>query len=179
MARKTRNYEFRIADGEVTERVHFGAFEIVKTKRGIMFKTYTGFHVWTTPYAVGLDGKAQPKSLYAWLDNLIEAKKAYKGHESEPFGGGGHTKGEILESMVVLTQANLVYPLTAFIDEERATKFALEYMEWLKKQQEKLAEAMSAPVEDENLKEEFEQGEKVKILGEALDVITEEGVSHG
>ena len=33
---------------------------------------------------------------------------------------------------------------------------------------------MSAPVEDENLKEEFEQGEKVKIIGEALDAVTEE-----
>ena len=179
MARKTKNYEFRIASGEVGERVHFGAFELIKTKRGIMFKTYTGFHVWTTPYATGLNGKAHPKSLYAWLDNLIEAKKTYEGHESEPFDESGHTKGEILESMVVLTETNMIAPLTAFIDEERATKFALEYMEWLKKQQEKLAEAMSAPVEDENLKEEFEQGERVKILDEALDSVTEEGVSHG
>ena len=89
MARKTKNYEFRIADGEVTARVHFGAFELIKTKRGIMFKTYTGFHVWTTPYATGLDGKAHPKSLYAWLDNLIEAKKAYEGHEKPHRGQEG------------------------------------------------------------------------------------------
>ena len=76
--------------------------------------------------------------------------------------------------MVVLTETNMIAPLTAFIDEERATKLALEYMEWLKKQQEKLADVMSAPVEDEDPEEEFEQGEKVKILGEALDAVTEE-----
>ena len=74
----------------------------------------------------------------------------------------------------MLTETNMIAPLTAFIDEERATKLALEYMEWLKKQQEKLADVMSAPVEDEDPEEEFEQGEKVKILGEALDAVTEE-----
>lgn len=175
MARKNNSYEFKITSGEVTERVHFGAFELIKTKRGIMFKTYTGFHVWTTPYAMGLDGKAHPKSLYAWLDNLIEAKKTYEGHEKEPFGDSGHTKGDILESMVVLTETNMIAPLTAFINEDRATKLALEYIEWLKKQQEKLAEAMSAPVEDEDMEKDFEQGEKAKILGEALDAVAEEG----
>ena len=64
MRRKKKSYEFMIASGEVAERVHFGAFELIKTKRGIMFKTYTGFHVWTTPYATGLDGADTPKARY-------------------------------------------------------------------------------------------------------------------
>lgn len=171
MARSKSSYEFKLASGEVLERVHFGAFELVKTKRGIMFKTYTGYHVWVTPYAVGLDGKAKPKSLYAWLDNLIEAKEAYGGHESEPFGDSGHTKGEILESMVVLTQANIVYPLTAFVDEDRATKFALDYMEWLRLQQDALSAAMSSPVPDEDPVSAFEQSEGAKLAGEALEAV--------
>lgn len=173
MARTAKSYEFKISSSQVTERVHFGGFELIRTKSGIMFKTYTGFHIWVTPYAMGLDGKAHPKSLYAWLDNLIDVKKAYDGHEGEPFDENGRTKGEILEAMVIMTQSNLMAPLTSFIDEERATKFSLEYMEWLAKMQARLEESMAAPVREEDPKEEFEQGEKAKILDEAIDALTE------
>lgn len=179
---KESKFEFRIGSGEVLERQHFGAFELVKTRRGIMFKTYTGFHVWTTPYAAGLDGKARQKSLYAWLDNLIEAKKAYEGHEGEAFGDSGRTKGEVLEAMVIMTEANLAAPLTAFVDEERASGFALEYMAWLNGMQERLAEAMSAPAPAEDPKADAEEGDGASLMGEAAqlaEAVQEGGVGYG
>lgn len=69
MAKKkeTKGFEFIIEEKDVLERENFGSFEIVITKGYACFKNYTGFRVFTTPYAVGLDGVAHETSLYAWL----------------------------------------------------------------------------------------------------------------
>ena len=166
-------YEFRIEEGEVLRRVGFGSFEVIKTKRGIMFKTYTGFHIWTTPYAMGVDGKAQPKNLYAWLDNLIEFKEAVSGHEDESFGDSGQSKGDVLEALKILTEANLVMPVTAFVDEGRAQEAALSYMRWLKDMQDGLREAMSSPLPEEDVKADFEGAERYKLAEDVQDAISE------
>ena len=65
--KKQQGFEFIIKESDVLERENFGSFEIVITKQGAIFKNYTGFRVFTTPYAVGLDGVAHETSLYAWL----------------------------------------------------------------------------------------------------------------
>ena len=88
MAKKkeTKGFEFIIKESDVLERENFGSFEIVVFKQGICFKNYTGYKVFTTPYAVGLDGVAHETSLYAWLRYMVDFKKSIKGKENEMFG---------------------------------------------------------------------------------------------
>lgn len=145
-----RPYEFIIEEKDVLERVHFGSFEIVKTRRGIMYKNYAGFHVWTEPYVAREDGGVKETSLYEWLDNAIAHKKLATGHEGDPYGDGGVTRGEVLDTVRMLTEANVTYPMTAFVDLDRATEFATRHMRWLKEMQEKLREAMAATPPKEN-----------------------------
>jgi len=132
------NYEFNIKSEEVTEREHCGSFEIIKTKRGIMFKTYTGYHVWTTPYAVGTDGKAHETSLYKCLNEFLQMAKSFKGHEDEELtelnGEKGITKGDLLETERIVIEANLTRPMAVFTDRDLAYKEAANYIDWLKEQ---------------------------------------------
>lgn len=50
--KKQQGFEFIIKKSDVLERENFGSFEIVITKGYACFKNYTGFRVFTTPYAV-------------------------------------------------------------------------------------------------------------------------------
>ena len=73
-------------------------------------------------------------------------------------------------------------PLTAFVDEERASGFALEYMAWLNGMQERLAEAMSAPAPAEDPKADAEEGDGASLMGEAAqlaEAVQEGGVGYG
>ena len=110
MAKKkeTKGFEFIIEEKDVLERENFGSFEIVITKGYACFKNYTGFRVFTTPYAVGLDGVAHETSLYAWLKYMVDFKKSIKGKENEMFGETTSTNKEFLDGMKVLTEANLI-----------------------------------------------------------------------
>ena len=74
--KKQQGFEFIIKESDVLERENFGSFEIVITKGYACFKNYTGFQVFTTPYAVGLDGVAHETSLYAWLKYMVDFKKS-------------------------------------------------------------------------------------------------------
>src|SRR5574344_1274715 len=150
-----KGFEFVIDTKDVIERINFGSFEVVKTKRGILYKNYTGYHVWTTPYAVGHDGKAHETSMYMWLDNLINTYYAFKGHEKKKFVEDNDvTKGEIFDTDNIITEVCMSYPMTAFVDIDKATQFAREYMQWLKEKSEKLQETMNKPAPEEDMKAE-------------------------
>lgn len=172
-------FEFRIDKRDVLERVHFGSFELVKTKKGILFKNYSGYMVWTTPYAVGYDGKASETTLYRWLDNLIGTYHAFKDKLDEPFGTETHEDGslllnrDILEADKIITEGNLIHPMTAFVDLNRAAEMANSYIKWFSEMQERLSEAMmpdSLPFEDaEKMRvEEQYKAEMGEMLGEML-----------
>lgn len=173
-------YEFFLRNKDIIERANFGRFEIIKTKQGIMFKNYTGFHVWTTPYAVGTDGKAHETSLYEWMDELLDMNNAYKGHEDEPVAEDSkYTKGDVMNAMRIATEANLIRPMTAFIDRDKAFQQAEEHMKWLNEMQEKLKETMENPLQeetDEDLRKNAEAEAKAENMETLANMAKEEDI---
>lgn len=164
---QSKGFEFIIESKDVIERVNFGAFEVVRTKRGILYKNYTGYSVFTTPYAIGIDGKAHNTSMYSWLDNLIKTYHVFKGHEKEPFADGLEiTKGQMFDSEKIITEVNMSYPMTAFIDIDRATKFANEHIQWMNEKQKELMGTMNkkAPEEDIKANAEFEEEQRNVVI---------------
>lgn len=159
---------FILERGEkVVEYGDFGAFSVWITTRQAVFHSYTGYEVRTTPYAVGIDGKASETSLYAWLVNLVKMKKGTDGHEEELLSEGVK-KGDALFASKVITEANLVKPMSVFIDLNEATKAAQEYMEWLEKAQKDLLESMqtlaASPDDERALAEDAKKVEVSEIL---------------
>lgn len=182
MAKKkeTKGFEFIIKESDVLERENFGSFEIVVFKQGICFKNYTGYKVFTTPYAVGLDGVAHETSLYAWLRYMVDFKKSIKGKENEMFGETTSTNKEFLDGMKVLTEANLIKPKTVFTDINDAQKEAENYMKWMEGQMKDLNKAMNTTPPEEDLKANAEFEQKAIIAEEAEEMFddgtkTEEG----
>ena len=168
--------------GDLVEKVHFGAFAVVMTTRGALFETYTGYHVWTTPYSSGIGGETREKSLYAWLRNLVDFKKMAEGHEREPFprsdgGDGEMTKGDVLETMKVMTEANLTRPMVIFTSADRAMEAAVEHVKWLREMADKLQDSVSGLKTSDGLDEarsmaevagDVSRAEAVRELGEKI-----------
>lgn len=182
MAKKkeTKGFEFIIKESDVLEREDFGSFEIVVFKQGICFKNHTGYKVFTTPYAVGLDGVAHETSLYAWLRYMVDFKKSIKGKENEMFGETTSTNKEFLDGMKVLTEANLIKPMTVFTDINDAQKEAENYMKWMEGQMKDLNKAMNTTPPEEDLKANAEFEQKAIMAEEAEEMFddgtkTEEG----
>lgn len=165
--RKQQGFEFIIKKSDVLERENFGSFEIVITKGYACFKNYTGFRVFTTPYAVGLDGVAHETSLYAWLKYMVDFKKSIKGKENGMFGETTSTNKEFLDGMKVLTETNLVKPMTVFTDMNEAQKEAENYMKWMEGQMKDLNKAMNATPPEEDLKANAEFEQKAIMAEEA------------
>lgn len=138
-------YEFALLGEDVRERRSFGRYEVVMAKGGAMYKNWTGYHIWVSRYAVLPDGRTAEKGLYQWLDALVSVAR-----QVEATGKGQ----EVLDCMSVMTEANLSYPMTAFMDEERAVKFAIDYMKWLMAKYEELSKA-SEEVAPENYRDEL------------------------
>lgn len=139
-----------IKENDIIQRENFGAFEVIITRQGAIYKNYTGYHIFFSPYCVGEDGIAHETSSYAWLVNLVNTKKAFAGHEEELFEGQEVTKGEILNADIIITEACLSHPMTAFIDLDYATDFARKHMDWLETMTKKYEEASTTPVEEED-----------------------------
>ena len=182
MAKKkeTKGFEFIIKESDVLERENFGSVEIVVFKQGICFKNYTGYKVFTTPYSVGLGGVAHETSLYAWLRYMVDFKKSIKGKENEMFGETTSTNKEFLDGMKVLTEANLIKPMTVFTDINDAQKEAENYMKWMEGQMKELNKAMNTTPPEEDLKANAEFEQKAIIAEEAEEMFddgtkTEEG----
>ena len=172
MAKKkeTKGFEFIIKESDVLERENFGSFEIVVFKQGICFKNYTGYKVFTTPYAVGLDGVAHETSLYAWLRYMVDFKKSIKGKENEMFGETTSTNKEFLDGMKVLTETNLVKPMTVFTDINEAQKEAENHMKWMEGQMKDLNKAMNTTPPEEDLKANAEFEQKAIMAEEAKEM---------
>lgn len=168
--KKQQGFEFIIKESDVLERENFGSFEIVISKQGAIFKNYTGYRVFTTPYAVGLDGVAHETSLYAWLKYVVDFKKSIKGKENEMFGETGSTNQEFLDGMKVLTEANLIKPQAVFTDINEAQKEAENYMKWLGGQMKDLEEVINTAPQEEDLKANAEFEQKAIMAEEAKEV---------
>lgn len=158
--------------GILRRRVFFRNFCIVLTDRGAMFETYTGYHVWTTPFVTGLDGRTQEKSLYAWLVRMVGLSDGTKGKEKEMYEGTDVKRGEFLEAMETLTACNLLEPQVVFTDMDKAGERALAYMRWISEKAGELErEAARKPVEDgmeemRALSGEWAKIEREEVLGD-------------
>lgn len=178
--KEQQGFEFIIKESDVLERENFGPFEIVVFKQGICFKNYTGYKVFTAPYSVGLDGVAHETSLYAWLRYMVDFKKSVKGRENEMFGETASTNKEFLDGMKVLTEANLIKPMTVFTDINGAQEEAENYMKWMEGRMKDLNKAMNAAPPEEDLKANAEFEQKAVMAEEAEEMFddgtgTEEG----
>lgn len=169
---KSNEVVFNLESKDIVERENFGHYEIILTKKGALFKTYTGFHVWASRYVLGVDGKAGDMSLFSWLNALIRMKKEITGHEKEPYEGNSDiTKEDMLESLKIITEANLTAPMTVFANEERAIKAAQSHIDWLKGYMEKLDSEMRKHAEEIDDKKEFETLESGKIIEEVANLL--------
>lgn len=184
MAKKevNKSFEFIIEEKDVLERENFGSFEIVLTKQGAIFRNYTGYRVFTTPYAVGVDGVAHETSLYAWLKYMVEFKKSIKGKENDKFADTDVSNQEMLDGLKITTEANLIKPQVVFTDIKEAQREAMHYQEWLTKQMQDLQEAMAKTPQEEDVKAnaEFEQNailseEAKEVWSDELNAETKEG----
>lgn len=183
MARKARktaqtlpSYVIDLKEKDIVERQSFGHFEIIRFKTGIMFKEW-GYYLFTTPYAVDETGNAQEKNLYRWLTNLLEFSTSIKGREQEKFDENmDATNEDVLYGMIIMTEANLEHPITSFVDEDRASDFAVKRMEWLNTMMLQLQDSMNAPVGDETeeeVKSNIIDIEKARLLQESLNILTD------
>lgn len=173
MAKKTavnkkstaQGYTFSIAAEEVLRRVNFGTFEVILTKRGAMFKTYTGYHIWCTPYVSDAKGTSVHKTLYSYLVNLIDQKDECekKGEEFIKYADTGElaeiTYNDYLALQKNITEANLLKPLTVFSDQEYAYREAKEYYRWLTESMNALMESSKEYKASEEDNERIEQEE--------------------
>lgn len=168
--KEIKGFEFIIEEKDVLARENFGSFEIMVCKTGCIFKNYTGYRVFTTPYAVGVDGVAHETSLYAWLKYMVDFKKSIKGKENEMFGETTSTNKEFLDGMKVLTETNLVKPMTVFTDINEAQKEAENYMKWMEGQMKDLNKAMNTTPPEEDLKANAEFEQKAIMAKEAKEM---------
>ena len=176
--KKQQVFEFIIKESDVLERENFGSFEIVITKQGAIFKNYTGFRVFTTPYAVGLDGVAHETSLYAWLKYMVDFKKSIEGKEDEMFGDTTSTNQEFLDGMKLVTETNLIKPMAVFTDINEAQKEAENYLKWMEIQMKDLDKAMNTTPPEDDLKANAEFEQKAIIAEEAKEIFNEQSDSE-
>ena len=160
--------EFDILPSDVIQRENFGGFELIKTKKGIMFKNYTGYHVWISKYSqatVGINGEAHEFCLYLAMNELFVLKELA---EKDPNGivYKELTNEQLFNSKVIVLQSNILRPLVVFSDESESLKSANEYLSWMDSKQKDLAESMS------NLKEEDEKANaEFKAKQENMEVV--------
>lgn len=163
-------YDFHISGDDVTDYADFGSFEVLKTERGIMFRDYTGYHIWCEPYIVGADGKATKTTLYQWLENAMLHRKLLSGEDPLKPYAGEFTNADVLDYEKIVTEATLVFPKVAFLDVSMAGLFAHLYIKWLDAMQKKLVAAMEAPGASESETLAVEAEEKARIeYGEQSD----------
>lgn len=155
---------------KVKEVADFGGFYVVLLKDEAIFRTHAGFEIRCKAWIRNMDGSVADTSLYAWLTNLVAMKNEIKGKEKEIFPETDITNQDVLDSMVIMTEANLTYPMAAFTDSDRAAKFANEHLAWLRQKSEELEAAMNALVAEEtedDLKKNFAHGEEA-VLAEQV-----------
>ena len=144
----------------------FGRFIVVLLKDEAIFHTHIGMEIRCKRWVTNLEGKANDASLFTWLANLVDMKREAKGKENLNFPETDTTYADMLDSMIIMTEANLCHPVTAFVDMDEAVKFANERLSWLLAKSKELEGAIDAAVEEESeedLKKIFEDGQKAII----------------
>lgn len=144
---------------DVKDIEDFGRYLVVILKDGCIFHTYSGLEIRAKAYVTDLTGNVAKASLYSWLVNLVDMKHETEGKEKEIFPETDVTYADVLDSMCIITEANLCHPITAFIDMDEATKFTTGRIKYLTDMQKKLEEAVNTPVKEET-EEDIEKNTK-------------------
>lgn len=149
-------------DRSKVEKVQdFGRFLVVLLKDSAVYHSYSGYEIRCNAWSRGVVSKTERASLYEWLVNLVGMKEACATYGKEDYPETGMSYNDLLDTMVIMTEANLTHPITAFTDVDAAAKFANEYITWLGDKMKALGETMEKEVEEESteeLKKDFEHG---------------------
>ena len=162
---------------DVESVTDFGHFFIVILKDSAIFHTHIGFEARFKRWGgVDMEGHALTTTTFAWLENLVAMKKEVNGKENDIFPETDVTYQDMLDSMVIITEANITHPITAFTDADDAAKFAKEKLDYIGRIQKELETVMNTPVSEEaeeDLKKNFEHGQQAILAEQAADALNQ------
>ena len=162
---------------DVESVTDFGHFFIVILKDCAIFHTHIGFEARFKRWGgVDMEGHALTTTTFAWLENLVAMKKEVKGKENDIFPETDVTYQDMLDSMVIITDSNITHPLTAFLNADDAAKFAKEKLDYIGRMQKELENVMNTTVSEEteeDLKKNFEHGQKAILAEQAADALNQ------
>lgn len=151
-----------ITTKDIVKQADFGTFKITKTKESIAYTNYVGYAVITKPYTTTPQGEAAELSLYAWLNYVLEIKEHLDNHKDQPFEDLGITCQQWLETLKIVTEANITKPCVVFTDSDYAIQEADKHVKWLDQKAKQLLEASTTPPEED-------QKEIAQEFGRAID----------
>lgn len=167
-----------IDEDKLVDAADFESFVVLILKDGAIFRNSMGFEVRCKAWCYDpTAAQSRSTSLYSWLCNLVELKKSSVGREDEEFPETGTTYGELVESLSFMTVTNMLYPLTAFTDVDKASEYANRRMEWLIEKTKELDAAMSADVKEESaddLRKDFEDGARASFAEDVQKMLADE-----
>ena len=167
-----------VDEDKLVDAADFESFVVLILKDGAIFRNSMGFEVRCKVWCYDpTAAQSRSTSLYSWLCNLVELKKSSVGREDEEYPETGTTYGELVESLSFMTVTNMLYPLTAFTDVDKASEYANRRMEWLIEKTKELDAAMSADVKEESaddLRKDFEDGARASFAEDVQKMLAEE-----
>lgn len=167
-----------IDEDKLVDAADFDSFVVLILKDGAIFRNSMGFEVRCKAWCYDQTAaQSRSTSLDSWLCNLVELKKSSVGREDEEYPETGTTYGELVESLSFMTVTNMLYPLTAFTDVDKASEYANRRMEWLIEKTKELDAAMSADVKEESaddLRKNFEDGARASFAEDVQKMLAEE-----
>lgn len=171
-----------IAVKDIEKQADFGTFKITRTKECIAYTNYVGYSVITKPYTTTPEGNATELSLYAWLNYVLDSKEYLDAHKEEPYEDLGVTCGQWLETLKLVTEANITKPCVVFTDSNYAMEEANRHIKWLDEKSKLLMKTMSEPAPEEDEKavaEEFGRAIDAENAANVLDTETETQKTKG
>lgn len=163
-----------IAVKDIVKQADFGTFKITKTRECIAYTNYVGYAVITKPYTTTPEGNSTELSLYAWLNYVLESKEHLEAHKEEQYEDLGITCGDWLETIKVVTEANITKPCVVFTDSNYAMQEADKQIKWLNEKSKQLMEAMSSPLPEEDEKENAEEFGREIDADNAANILNDE-----
>lgn len=166
-----------VDEKKVLSVTDFGSFFIVLLKDGAVYHTHIGYEVRCKRWLMDVNNEKKETTLYNWLVNLVKFKKEIKGKENELFPQTDQTNQDMFDFTVTVTVANMLHPVSAFLDMDAATRFANERLAFLREQSEKLEATMNAEVKEEteeDLAKNFEHGQKAVMAEQAAEILKQQ-----
>lgn len=167
-----------VDEDKLVDAAEFESFVVLILKDGAIFRSSNGFEVRCKAWSFDpAENASRETSLYSWLCSLVELKNSSIGKEDEEEPETGTTYGSLVESLSFLTVTNMLYPLTAFTDVDKATEYAYRRFEWLIEKTKELDAAMAADPKEEtadDLRKEFEDGARASFAEDVQKMLAEE-----